>query len=113
MNAVEAVSDSSRYFVLRVVDKQTGQHAFVGLGFQERTDAFDFNVGLQEFEKTLKYEEETGSQKALEEAHVDYSLKEGQTIRINVRLVPRFALVRLSHIVGMIHSSLVRPTNSI
>ncbi|KAJ3020161.1 Adaptin ear-binding coat-associated protein 2 [Thoreauomyces humboldtii] len=46
---VESVADSSRYFVLRIVDPGSGQHAFVGLGFLDRAEAFDFNVALQEF----------------------------------------------------------------
>uniref|UniRef100_A0A8R1EQ85 DUF1681 domain-containing protein n=2 Tax=Caenorhabditis japonica TaxID=281687 RepID=A0A8R1EQ85_CAEJA len=44
--AVEAVADSSRYFVIRL-QNDNGQQAFVGCGFQERGDAFDFNVTLQ------------------------------------------------------------------
>jgi hypothetical protein len=51
-SVVEQVTDSSRYFVIKIVDKVTGQHAFVGLGFPERSWAFDFQVALQEF---LKY----------------------------------------------------------
>jgi adaptin ear-binding coat-associated protein 1/2 len=47
---VESVVDSSRYFVLRLDDGK-GNRAFVGLGFSNREEAFDFKVAMQEHEK--------------------------------------------------------------
>ena len=48
--AVEQVLDSSRYFVIRLVSDD-GRSAFVGIGFAERSDAFDLNVTIQDYFK--------------------------------------------------------------
>lgn len=83
--AVEPVSDSSRYFVLRLEDS-TGRHAFVGLGFEDRGDSFDFNVALQDHFKWVKQEKKLAEESHTQAAapHKDYSLKEGQKITINI-----------------------------
>mmetsp|Transcript_8676 Transcript_8676/g.14981 ORF Transcript_8676/g.14981 Transcript_8676/m.14981 type:complete len:297 (-) Transcript_8676:585-1475(-) len=53
---VQAVADSSRFFVLRVEDATTRRHAFLGMGFTARNDAFDFNEALQRHEKFVERE---------------------------------------------------------
>jgi len=78
--AVEAVSDSSRYFVIKVVNV-TGRHAFIGIGFADRGDSFDFNVSLQDHFKREKVEENVTSTNA---TPLDLGFKEGQTIKINI-----------------------------
>ncbi|XP_060554162.1 adaptin ear-binding coat-associated protein 2-like isoform X2 [Ruditapes philippinarum] len=83
--AVESVMDSSRYFVLRIMD-DNGRYAFIGLGFEDRGDSFDLNVALQDHFKHLKQEKD--AVKAEEELQkgpkLDLGFKEGQTIRINI-----------------------------
>ncbi|GAV59181.1 LOW QUALITY PROTEIN: DUF1681 domain-containing protein, partial [Cephalotus follicularis] len=50
--SVESVLDSSRYFVLRIEDR-SGKHAFIGLRFAKRNEAFDFNMALSDHESAL------------------------------------------------------------
>ncbi|EDO36330.1 predicted protein [Nematostella vectensis] len=84
--AVEGVLDSSRYFVLKIVD-DNGRHAFIGMGFSDRGDAFDFNVALQDHFKWVKQNEQFEAEKSLpkaDEPKLDLAFKEGQTIHINI-----------------------------
>ncbi|PGH28837.1 hypothetical protein GX50_08429 [[Emmonsia] crescens] len=107
LGAVEHAIDSSRFFAVRVM--HDGRKAILGIGFEDRSEAFDFGVTLQEARKVLGFAQEgqavspgTGrgattakgrialgaQQKSAPESPVhppkDYSLKPGQTISINI-----------------------------
>ncbi|KAF9227722.1 adaptin ear-binding coat-associated protein 1 NECAP-1 [Gyrodon lividus] len=87
--SVDAVLDSSRYFVVRVED--AGKKAYIGMGFAERTDSFDFNVALQDYTKRAKAAlnppsptTDTLSPHVPQGPKKDYTLKEGQTFSISI-----------------------------
>ncbi|XP_004850428.1 adaptin ear-binding coat-associated protein 2 isoform X1 [Heterocephalus glaber] len=83
--AVEAVTDSSRYFVIRIEDGN-GRRAFIGIGFGDRGDAFDFNVALQDHFKWVKQQCEFAKQAQNPDQvpKLDLGLKEGQTIKLSI-----------------------------
>lgn len=82
--SVEPVTDSSRYFAIRVDDGQ-GRHAMLGLGFRERSEAFDFNVALQDHVKQARGEAQAEeSMAAAVTPALDLSLKQGETLKINI-----------------------------
>ncbi|XP_006766737.1 PREDICTED: adaptin ear-binding coat-associated protein 2 isoform X1 [Myotis davidii] len=83
--AVESVTDSSRYFVIRIED-ENGRRAFIGLGFGDRGDAFDFNVALQDHFKWVKQQSEFAKQAQNPDQgpKLDLGFKEGQTIKLNI-----------------------------
>lgn len=86
--AIEAVSDSSRYFVVRIQD-DSGRGAFIGIGFSDRSDSFDLNVALQDHFKWVKQSKEIEKEgTSTEEAKpkLDLSFKEGETIKINMKI---------------------------
>jgi len=89
---VEQVLDSSRFFAVRV-QGEGGRKAVLGIGFEERSEAFDFSVALQEVRRTLGIEDngKAGGKKVQKEekekAKVekrDFSLKEGEVITVNI-----------------------------
>ncbi|RSH83957.1 hypothetical protein EHS25_005201 [Saitozyma podzolica] len=84
---VEPVLDSSRYFVLRV-EGEGGKRVYVGMGFQERGEAFDFQVALQSVAKRSAAPAPGASSSSEPSKPAappkDYSLKEGQTFKINL-----------------------------
>lgn len=78
---VERVVDSSRYFVLKI--SKGDRHTFIGIGFEDRNDAFDFNCSLSDFKSTWgeRKEEETVAEQAPTK---DLSFKEGEKITIKL-----------------------------
>lgn len=95
--AVEQAVDSSRNFVLRIEDPESKRHAFVGLNFSERTNAFDFNVALSDYEKLRKREKELRASRASPSGEVsgsdaemlyrtqDLSFKEGEKVKLSIK----------------------------
>ena len=94
VNVVEQVLDSSRFFAIRVVG-DGGRKAVLGIGFEERSEAFDFGISLQDVRKVQNLDKDvetagrkrpsgktTPAEKVPEKK--DFSLKEGQTISIDV-----------------------------
>lgn len=86
---VEPVIDSSRYFVLRVEENIGGRlrHAFIGIGFRERPQAYDFQAALHDHMKYLnkKKTAEEMEQQYQKTSSVDYSLKDGETIVLQLK----------------------------
>ena len=83
-NGVDRCIDSSRYFVLRIQNAQ-GRHMFIGLAFNERNDAFDFNTALEDSkrEKIMERKAAEGGGMCAAES-VDYKMKEGEKIRVSI-----------------------------
>ncbi|KAG5233274.1 adaptin ear-binding coat-associated protein [Salix suchowensis] len=93
---VETVIDSSRYFVLRIEEILVSyhaasrgrlRHAFIGIGFRERAEAYDFQAALHDHMKYLdkKKTAEEMEQHFQTTSSVDYSLKEGETIVLQMK----------------------------
>ncbi|XP_020286833.1 NECAP-like protein CG9132 [Pseudomyrmex gracilis] len=86
--AVEPVTDSSRYFVLRIQD-DNGRSAFIGIGFLDRSDSFDLNVALQDHFKWVKNQEQIEQEKDKPKQELDLRFKEGETIKINMKITKK------------------------
>jgi hypothetical protein len=83
--ALEAVTDSSRYFVIRIVNDVTKQNAYIGMGFADRSDSFDLNVALQDHFNFVKKEDKILQEDRSPAPLLDLAFKEGQTIKVSIR----------------------------
>jgi hypothetical protein len=83
-SAVERTLDSGRYYVLRITNAQ-GRHAFIGIAFNERNDAFDFNVALAEFKSELEREDQAAKMSEVPIGPLrDLSIKDGEKLKIKI-----------------------------
>ncbi|KAK3075207.1 hypothetical protein LTR53_001663 [Teratosphaeriaceae sp. CCFEE 6253] len=88
---VQQANDSSRFFAVRV-QGEGGMKATLGIGFEDRSPAFDFSIALTEARKAMGMEGAAessgrvwqGKGKLEAESKVDFSLKEGEKIHIQV-----------------------------
>ncbi|KAK3678055.1 hypothetical protein LTR78_002150 [Recurvomyces mirabilis] len=85
---VQQANDSSRFFAVRV-QGEGGMKATLGIGFEDRSPAFDFSIALTEARKVLGFEaaSSTGTKGGAmleQENKQDFSLKEGEKIHIQV-----------------------------
>lgn len=76
----ERVVDSSRYWVMKVVKGE--RHAFLGFGFSDRNDAFDFSCCLNDFRG--KFVDNDVADTQITSPLKDLSLKEGEKIAVNI-----------------------------
>lgn len=86
---VQQAIDSTRFFAVRV-QGEGGRKATLGIGFEERHEAFDFSVALQEAKKTLNFKDTTnsnenkGPRECKNDVKRDFSLKEGEMVVVNL-----------------------------
>ncbi len=99
-HCVVPVTDSSRYFVVRISDEKTRKEAHIGIGFRERNDALNFKMSLQDYERSMKKEalvnksfeceDEGDDDNSLGVTPVDLgvsklSLKDGEKIQLTIK----------------------------
>jgi len=82
--AVDRCVDSSRYFVLRI-ENANGRHMFIGMAFNERNDAFDFNISLEDAKREREAAREPIQNIIPDLPEKDYSIKEGEKIRVKIK----------------------------
>ena len=76
--------DSSRYFVLRI-QNAAGRHMYIGLAFNERNDAFDFNTSLEDSRREKELERRAEAARGeMDRLGTDYKMKDGERMRVYI-----------------------------
>jgi len=87
---VQQANDSSRFFAVRV-QGEGGMKATLGIGFEDRSPALDFNIALGEAQKVLGLssaasggQAASGKSNLVQESKEDFALKSGEKIHIEL-----------------------------
>ena len=83
---VERCTDSSRYFIVKVKNARDGKTSRVGLAFNERSQAFDFNIALETSKKEQQARKTTISSTDSESSIEDEGMPESGIIGENMLL---------------------------
>lgn len=82
-DVVQKVVDSSRGYAIKL-SSDDGRSMWVGIGFHDRNDAFDFYAAFEDFQKKREMERNPHLFKNLNKKQIDFSLKPGQVINLNI-----------------------------
>lgn len=82
-DSVQKVVDSSRGYAIRLTSDD-GRNMWVGMGFHDRNDAFDFYAAFEDFQKKREMERNPHLFKNVNKKQIDFSLKPGQLINLNI-----------------------------
>ena len=82
-DSVQKTVDSSRGYAIKLTSDD-GRSMWVGLGFHDRNDGFDFFAAFEDFQKKREMERNPHLFKATQHRHIDYSLQPGQLIHLNI-----------------------------
>jgi len=100
---VAAVADSSRYFVFRCEDAQ-GRRAYLGVGFRERDEAYDFKASMGDFIRGARREataavlrDEAAKAPVNDAPAVDMSLKGGLKLSFGDKASPSSSPARTAN----------------
>lgn len=80
---VQPVSDSRRYFVVKVVS-DTGRSASIGIGFADGADSFDLNVALQDHFAGIENASKTIEESLKTSPKLDLTLKGDIRVNLNI-----------------------------
>lgn len=82
-DSVQKAVDSSRGYALRLTNDD-GRAMWVGMGFHDRNDAFDFYATFEDFDKKRDMRRNPGKYAANTIQTKDFSLKSGELLAVNL-----------------------------